>query len=227
MSGDFLFYRNLGDLEVPDRVSQGLQKLAEEFSVCVDPTPDDVTYYWFKRLNLLASRVPGFKPKIPPCNWSRDEIERLRLQEERLIVLLPEMTLPRLALMHPDLKDNWAVKNGSGIKSNLHYGYLAVEDTVMSPNPGTTEGDLAKIAKTTGRYGMTLETYIVASMECFDRTRRYLDHEAVTSSRLPGSLCRGDVLTACFFANQLSVVPLRRPDLCYRNLGGRFERTKK
>lgn len=210
-----------------DDVDQRLKEAANAFSSLKDPTPGDITDYWDERLEALASRVPGLSLNLPKCDRSHDQIQELQAQGRTLIVNLPELTLPVLGIMHPNLAGHWSVQPQNGIESVLHYGWLDVEDATASPHLGSNEENLIRIAKETGKYGMTQETYYIGAHDHFDRTGEYYDHGFKTAARLLGSRLGGRVLDANFeFGSRPSVRSNLDPRYRDASWGGRLEGVK-
>ncbi len=201
---------------------------AKVFEGLSDPTPEDFEAYWGVRWGAFGTLL---KRDVPVSAIDRCHAEIRALREQgRTLVFRPEgITLPDLGIIHPDMK-SWSTSPETFIPSASRYGWLDIEDVVRAPNLRTTTEELKEKAEKTGRYGMTLETYIIASQSHNDRNGRHFDDKYQTASRLPGSLYSSFgpevVIDASFVGRRLLVNSYGYASKSSTLLGGRFEGVK-
>lgn len=202
---------------------------AEVFEGLSDPTPEDFVAYWGVRWGAFGTLLKRNVPfsAIDRCHA---EIRALRKQGRTLVFRPEDITLPDLGIIHPEMK-SWSTYPRTSIHSDSRYGWIDIEDVVHAPNLRTTTDELKEVAEKTGRYGMTLETYIIASQDHYDRKGgEHFDNNYQTTSRLPGSLYSSFgpevVVDASFVGPRLLVNSYGYASISSTLLGARFEGVK-
>lgn len=209
--------------------------LGDEFQKKELKTPKDYTQYWITRWNILSLKA-GLTIKVTPCDRTAEDLKMLE-REQRTLLFNPNIGLENLGVIHPDLKSwifssEWAKEI---ISHNKKEGWLDIEDSIQSPNPGRREEEVIKEILKSDQSGMSLDTYIIGSCDFFDRTGLYFDYDD-TISRLPGSFgpnsTRGQGNNYMFHAtfNNIGVLIVNNYLFPYEHmpyLGYRTQREKK
>lgn len=197
-------------------------------------TPEGVTGFWRTKLSTDGARV-GVDLAVPECDWTAEEIQRPMVDiggnqiAGIMVTVLPEMTLPLLGRMYPELVHD-TVTDGTPI-TDVHEtpGWVKVYACVDAPNSDTTQQQLEEFARRVGYLGQRLRTYILASQAVHDLTGEYLDHYK-GYARLLGSRFgdfRGRIIYVAFRANgHLIASEHMEPEDHFPHLGGRFEEVK-
>ena len=171
----------------------------------------------------------GLDITVPPCARSRGEIQELQSQDRTVIFRREKLMISHLRKIQQRLKSLIFVGE-NGIESEIRIGWLDVENMTTAPHLSHTRENLARIAQTMGKYGMTIETYVIASQDHFDRRGEYFDQNGKTKSYLLGSRISSDTICAWCETSDKSLpfvkVNAEPSDNPYRGVGGRFEGIK-
>ncbi len=221
------FQHNLVDVRNKPDARLRLRQAAEAFGALTDPTPTDYTDYWRERWEAFGT-ILGIDINVERCDRSAGEVQELHGQDRTLVVRPEQFTLPHVEQLHPPTTI-WTQTGSGEITSEPRFGWLDIENSTEAPNLNTAVEDLLRIAEESGRYGMTLMTYFIGSLNNFDITGAYFDGRTRTTSRLLGSKANDggqEVRASLGRRNDFMVSSQTHPRRSSSHWGGRFEGVK-
>ncbi len=180
--------------------------------------------------NIWRSFLP--EVDIPDCKWSEDKItesiEGVEGESQRgMMIYLPDLYkgqdgLTRLGERFPSINNSrTALGKGSGIFSfDFPTGWYKVEANTTSPNLYATAEQLSAHFSRLGRFGQSLEAYILGSQFSKMINNRYFDEDY--SSLLIGSRIDKRCVSALFHEHgALSVMAALPTGRAFSTEGGR------
>lgn len=183
-------------------------------------TPELITTTWQGIWKIWGERA-GLAVVVPALAFTQGEIERHEQENDPVFYVPPEVTLPILGKMFPEMRSYSVQKDSPVTVDSRHIGWRSGQASIDAPNSNTREKDLKDLFAKQGREGMDLREYIILSQSTELLIGRYLD-ESTTWSRLLGSRREDQVVGAYFNPNgALSVHRRLRPDDRYPSWGGR------
>lgn len=222
------FQQNLADVRNKPEAHQRIRQASEAFGALTDPTPADYTDYWRERWEATGT-ILGVDFGVARCDRSAGEVQELHSQDRTLVVRPEEFTPDHLEDIHGGTTI-WTQTGSGKIISEPRFGWLDIENSTEAPNLDTTVEDLLRIAKDSGRHGMTLITYFIGSLNNFDLTGVYFDGKPRTKSRLLGSKASDggqEVRASLGRHNDFMVSSQIYPVKSHGTWGGRFEGVKR
>lgn len=192
-------------------------------------TPELVTKVhrtiWSKRGRLIGQTY-----EVTPCPYTSKELADLEHQGRRVGYLPPQLATQQnrhlLGEMFPGMRSDSVQEDNPVTNDENPSGWFDYETSIDAPYLNTTEPQLRETVAKEGREPLTLNQYIIASLDSELLTEQYLD-EGATAARL-GSRHGGRVVSAYFDQDgHLSVGWGLEPGGHYQWVGGRSSGVKK
>lgn len=206
----------------------------QEYKTAKVYTPELVDYTWQGIWKNIGEAV-GYSYKVPRCDRTPEELQELKVAGRSALLLPTDIYTPgglmRFAKAFPSMKAFFGVFNEAVYVSyrSDKGGCIDIEMSIDAPFRGRRWGynrkELWQRIKDDGRIDQRLPTYVMGSQFSELLTGHYFDSSG-TSSRLTGSVYRGEELEVWFKSDGQLHYLACHPDVCRLSLGGRSEGRK-
>ncbi len=174
-------------------------KLADKFNHSPH-TPETINVFfraiWEGREKKLGTKKLTFLD----CPYTLEEIAKLEGEGRRIGYIPPELAKQEdrhlMATIWPNLKDQSLNEENNFTNEDPYFGWFDYEETSDFCNPNLTEEQLRTLFEKTGKQGMNLSQYIIASQDSKLITDHFLDEN--TWSRLLDTKFDGNSIDVCF-----------------------------
>jgi hypothetical protein len=182
----------------------------------------------------MCGRTLGRKYRVEkfPLKWE-DIVDKFH--ENRVAIFIPpEVTLPDLAKLFPNLKSKYLSDPGLVVNKVNNSGWLWIDQSPIAPNREASVDELEALFLQQGRQGQSLRTYVIGAVmskffngKHFDENIYMGMNQQDTSSMLLGSCSEGGYILADIntYYNSLVICPaIKGRD---KDVGGRSEQAIK